>query len=54
MRVTQETKSLTRQRILDAARALFTAHGFDATTTLSEMLDEVIPWIRAEQDAGRV
>jgi nucleoside-diphosphate-sugar epimerase len=28
--------------------------GFEATTTLSEMLDEVIPWIKAEQDAGRV
>jgi nucleoside-diphosphate-sugar epimerase len=28
--------------------------GFEATTTLSEMLDEVIPWIRAELDAGRV
>ncbi len=28
--------------------------GFAATTTLSQMLDEVIPWIRAEQDAGRV
>jgi UDP-glucose 4-epimerase len=26
--------------------------GFEATTTLDEMLDEVIPWIRAEQDAG--
>jgi nucleoside-diphosphate-sugar epimerase len=28
--------------------------GFEATTTLSGMLDEVIPWIRAELDAGRV
>ena len=28
--------------------------GFEATTSLSEMLDEVIPWIKAEQDAGRV
>ena len=28
--------------------------GFEATTSLSEMLDEVIPWIRAELDAGRV
>jgi UDP-glucose 4-epimerase len=26
--------------------------GFEATTTLDQMLDEVIPWIRAEQDAG--
>ncbi len=28
--------------------------GFEATTTLSDMLDEVIPWIRAELEAGRV
>ena len=28
--------------------------GFEATTSLSQMLDEVIPWIRAELDAGRV
>ena len=28
--------------------------GFEATTTLDEMLDEVIPWIRAEIEAGRV
>ena len=28
--------------------------GFDATTSLSEMLDEVIPWIRAEDSAGRI
>ncbi len=28
--------------------------GFEATTTLSEMLDEVIPWIRDELEAGRV
>jgi nucleoside-diphosphate-sugar epimerase len=26
--------------------------GFDATTTLDEMLDEVIPWIRDEMEAG--
>ena len=26
---------------------------FEATTTLDEMLDEVIPWIRAEVEAGR-
>ena len=26
--------------------------GFEATTSLSEMLDEVIPWIRAEVEAG--
>ncbi len=28
--------------------------GFEATTTLSEMLDEVIPWIRDELQAGRL
>ena len=28
--------------------------GFEATTTLSAMLDEVIPWIRAELEAGRL
>ena len=28
--------------------------GFEATTTLEEMLDEVIPWIRAELDEGRI
>jgi nucleoside-diphosphate-sugar epimerase len=28
--------------------------GFEATTSLSEMLDEVIPWIKAEVAAGRL
>jgi len=28
--------------------------GFEAATTLSEMLDEVIPWIRAEDAAGAI
>jgi len=28
--------------------------GFEATTPLSEMLDEVIPWIRAEDAAGAI
>ena len=28
--------------------------GFEATTTLDEMLDEVIPWVRAEIEAGRI
>ncbi len=28
--------------------------GFEATTTLDQMLDEVIPWIRAELEAGRL
>src|SRR5262245_42972073 len=33
MRVTAETKAATRQRILEAARQLFAAKGFDASTT---------------------
>ena len=28
--------------------------GFTATTTLDEMLDEVVPWIRVEREAGRL
>ncbi len=28
--------------------------GFEASTTLSEMLDEVIPWVRAEEAAGAI
>jgi nucleoside-diphosphate-sugar epimerase len=28
--------------------------GFEATTSLDQMLDEVIPWIRAELDEGRI
>jgi nucleoside-diphosphate-sugar epimerase len=28
--------------------------GFEATTSLDEMLDEVIPWIREEIKAGRI
>jgi UDP-glucose 4-epimerase len=28
--------------------------GFEATTSLEEMLDEVIPWVRAEVEAGRI
>jgi nucleoside-diphosphate-sugar epimerase len=28
--------------------------GFEATTPLDEMLDEVIPWIRSEVEAGRL
>ena len=28
--------------------------GFEATTTLDEMLDEVIPWIQEEIDGGRI
>lgn len=28
--------------------------GFEATTSLSEVLDEVIPWVKAQVDAGRI
>jgi UDP-glucose 4-epimerase len=28
--------------------------GYEATTTLDEMLEEVIPWIRTELTAGRI
>jgi nucleoside-diphosphate-sugar epimerase len=28
--------------------------GFEATTTLDDMLDEVIPWIGDELAAGRI
>jgi len=28
--------------------------GFEATTTLDTMLDEVVPWIRTELEAGRL
>jgi len=28
--------------------------GFEADTTLDKMLDEVIPWVRAEIEAGRI
>jgi nucleoside-diphosphate-sugar epimerase len=28
--------------------------GFEATTTLDDMLDEVIPWVREEIEAGRI
>jgi AcrR family transcriptional regulator len=33
MRVTAQTKAATRQRIIDAARQLFVANGFEASTT---------------------
>jgi nucleoside-diphosphate-sugar epimerase len=36
---------------VDKARRVL---GFEATTTLDQMLDEVIPWIRAELEAGRI
>ena len=40
------------QRRIPDVRKAREVLGFEATTTLSGMLDEVIPWIRAEVDAG--
>ena len=40
-------------RVPDVRKAR-TVLGFEATTTLSQMLDEVIPWIREEVEAGRL
>jgi nucleoside-diphosphate-sugar epimerase len=42
-----------QHRVPDVRKAA-TVLGFEATTSLSEMLDEVIPWIRAEDAAGRI
>jgi hypothetical protein len=28
--------------------------GFEATTSLSDMLDEVVPWVAAAVDDGRI
>jgi len=42
-----------RHRVPDVRKAREML-GFEATTTLSEMLDEVIPWIRAEAAAGAI
>jgi nucleoside-diphosphate-sugar epimerase len=42
-----------QRRVPDVAKAKRVL-GFEATTTLDEMLDEVIPWIRAELDEGRI
>ena len=36
---------------VDKARKVL---GFEATTTLDEMLDEVIPWIEQAIDEGRI
>ncbi len=41
------------QRIPDVAKAADVL-GFEATTTLEEMLDEVIAWVGAERRAGRL
>jgi nucleoside-diphosphate-sugar epimerase len=40
-------------RVPDVRKAR-AALGFEAATSLSEMLDEVIPWIRAEDAAGAI
>ena len=40
-------------RVPDVTKARKTL-GFEATTTLDVMLDEVIPWIRTEAEAGRL
>lgn len=42
-----------QRRIPDVVKARDVL-GFEATTTLDEMLAEVIPWIAAEIDAGRI
>jgi UDP-glucose 4-epimerase len=42
-----------QQRVPDVSKAKRVL-GFEATTDLATMLDEVIPWIRAEIDRGRL
>jgi len=42
-----------QRRVPDVSKASRVL-GFEATTTLDEMLDEVIPWIRDEIKAGRI
>ena len=42
------------QRRVPDVRKAKAVLGFEATTTLDAMLDEVIPWIRAELAAGRI
>ena len=42
-----------QMRVPDVAKARRVL-GFEATTPLSEVLDEVIPWIQAEITAGRI
>ncbi len=42
------------QRRVPDVRKAHDVLGFEATTSLDTMLDEVIPWIRAELDAGRL
>jgi UDP-glucose 4-epimerase len=42
------------QRRIPDTRKASSVLGFEATTSLDTMLDEVIPWIRAELEAGRL
>jgi UDP-glucose 4-epimerase len=42
-----------QRRVPDVAKAKRIL-GFEATTTLDQMLDEVVPWIRAQVDAGAI
>jgi nucleoside-diphosphate-sugar epimerase len=42
------------QRRVPDTRKAAQVLGFEATTGLAEVLDEVIPWIRAEIEAGRI
>ena len=42
-----------QMRVPDVSKARAVL-GFEATTSLSEMLEEVIPWIRVEFEAGRL
>ena len=42
------------QRRVPDVRKASRVLGFEAATTLAEMLDEVIPWIAAEIEAGRI
>lgn len=42
------------QRRVPATEKAREVLGFEATTTLDEMLDEVIPWVRAALDDGRI
>ncbi len=42
-----------QRRVPDVTKAR-SVLGFEATTSLDEMLDEVVPWIRTEVEAGRL
>jgi len=42
-----------QKRVPDVSKAKKVL-GFESKTTLSEMLDEVIPWVRQEIEHGRI